>query len=220
MTGSRHPLAVIGRRAVIGGLVAGAALAQGTDPRGNAPRGDDPQAVIRTFLSALETTVRGGEARPFRQRFDQLAPAVDRSFDLTTILSVSVGARWASFAEGVRTELGGVFRTYTVASYVANFATFDGAAFEMEAETRASGADQVVRTRIVPRSGDSRRLDYVMRQAEAGWRVVDVLADGTISRVAVQRSDFRSLLGRDGNTAALLDSLRRKITELSGGALG
>ena len=71
MTGSRHPLAVIGRRAVIGGLVAGAALAQGTDPRGNAPRGDDPQAVIRTFLSALETTVRGGEARPFRQRFDQ-----------------------------------------------------------------------------------------------------------------------------------------------------
>lgn len=191
-------------------LLAGPAMAQAATP----------QAVIRTFLTTLETTVRGGESRPFRQRFDQLAPAVDRTFDLTTILSVSVGARWASLGDAIRAELGGVFRTYTVASYVANFTTFDGAAFDMEAETRASGTDQVVRTRIVPRSGEPRQLDYVMRQAEAGWRVVDVLANGTISRVAVQRSDFRALLGRDGNTAALLDSLRRKITELSGGALG
>ena len=35
-----------------------------------------------------------------------------------------------------------------------------------------------------------------MRQVNAdAWKAVDVLLDGTISRVAVQRSDFRSLLG-------------------------
>ena len=39
-------------------------------------------------------------------------------------------------------------------------------------------------------------LDYVMRQGEKGRRAVDVLLDGSISRVAVQRSDFRSLLHR------------------------
>jgi phospholipid transport system substrate-binding protein len=58
-----------------------------------------------------------------------------------------------------------------------------------------------------------------MREGEQGWRAVDVLADGTISRVAVQRSDFRAILGRDMNTAALLDSLRRKVADLSGGAI-
>ncbi len=45
---------------------------------------------------------------------------------------------------------------------------------------------------------------------------MDVLLDGSISRVAVQRSDFRSLL--EGGPSALVDSLRRKVADLSGGA--
>lgn len=181
-------------------------------------RNEQAVAVVRGFVNALDRTMKAG-ATPFRARYDMLAPAVDRAFDLSTILTVSVGARWAAFDTAVKAELSDVFRTYTIASYVANFGAHDGEVFQVEPETRASGTDQVVRTRIVPRTGDAVKLDYVMRQSDAGWRAVDVLADGTISRVAVQRSDFRALLGRDGNTAALIESLRRKIADLSGGAL-
>ena len=147
------------------------------------------------------------------------APAVDRAFDLATILSVSVGPRWQTVDPAARATLADVFRVYTIVSYVANFNKYGGERFDVTEATRAVGADQVVSTRIVPTSGDGVKLDYLMRQSDMGWRVVDVLADGTISRVAVQRSDFRALLGRDMNTAALLDSLRRKIADLSGGAV-
>ena len=75
----------------------------------------------------------------------------------------------------------------------------------------------VVATQISPRSGSPTRLDYVMRQMPSGWRAVDVLADGSISRVAVQRSDFQSLLASGGQ--ALIASLQRKVQTLSGGAL-
>ena len=71
---------------------------------------------------------------------------------------------------------------------------------------RAIGADQVVSTTIVPTSGDAVRIDYVMRQEGAAWKIVDVLLDGTISRVAVQRSDFRGVLAR-GGAPALIASL-------------
>lgn len=175
--------------------------------------------VVQAFVDALDKTMKAGPGASFRARFDRLAPAVDKAFDLTTILSVSVGARWASMDAAAKADLSTVFRTYTIASYVANFGVHDGEIFQIEPETRASGADQVVRTRIVPKSGETVKLDYLVRQSDGVWRIVDVLADGTISRVAVQRSDFRALLGRDGNTAALLDSLRRKIADLSGGAL-
>ena len=57
-----------------------------------------------------------------------------------------------------------------------------------------------------------------MRQTPAGWRVVDVLADGTISRVATQRSDFRSTLAHGGGQA-LVTTLQRKVSDLSGGSL-
>lgn len=191
-------------------LLAMPALAQGTP---------SPLSVVQAFVDALDKTMKLGPGASFRARFDRLAAAVDKAFDLTVILSVSVGARWASMEAAAKAELSTVFRTYTIASYVANFGVHDGEVFEIEPETRAVGADQVVRTRIVPKTGETIKLDYLMRQTDGVWRVVDVLADGTISRVAVQRSDFRALLGRDGNTAALLDSLRRKIADLSGGAL-
>jgi phospholipid transport system substrate-binding protein len=57
-----------------------------------------------------------------------------------------------------------------------------------------------------------------MQPSENGWRVTDVLLDGTISRVAVQRSDFRSLLGH-GDATALIASLKRKVANLSGGTM-
>jgi phospholipid transport system substrate-binding protein len=57
-----------------------------------------------------------------------------------------------------------------------------------------------------------------MRDDSAAWRAVDVLLEGSISRVAVQRSDFRKILA-NGDTDALIASLRRKIADLSDGAL-
>jgi phospholipid transport system substrate-binding protein len=42
-----------------------------------------------------------------------------------------------------------------------------------------------------------------------------VLADGAISRVAVQRSDFRALLAKGGGQA-LVASLKQKVDELAG----
>ena len=44
-----------------------------------------------------------------------------------------------------------------------------------------------------------------------------MLADGSISRVAVQRSDFRRLVSR-GGAQALIESLNQKTNDLSGGA--
>jgi phospholipid transport system substrate-binding protein len=75
-----------------------------------------------------------------------------------------------------------------------------------------------VQSRIAPLSGDATELDYVMKQTPSGWVVVDVLTAGSISRVAVQRSDFRRILS-NGGSDELLASLQRKASDLSGGAL-
>jgi phospholipid transport system substrate-binding protein len=56
-----------------------------------------------------------------------------------------------------------------------------------------------------------------MRQGPGGWQAVDVLETGTISQVAVQRSDFRSLL--EGGADKLIASLKAKVDKLSGGTV-
>ena len=118
-----------------------------------------------------------------------LAPVIDRVFDLDAILRSSVGLSWSSLPPDQQDQLRSAFRRYTTGSYVNSFDHFDGQRFTVEPQLRPPGnGDQIVVTRITPRSGDSHEIDYVMRNTPSGWRAVDVLADGAVSRVAVQRS--------------------------------
>lgn len=195
------------------------ALASTAAPRlGRALTPSDPAAPIALLCTTLAALMRLGAATPFRDRYHQLAPVIDGGFDLQAILRSSVGTSWATLDAATQGALHAAFRRFTIATYVASFDKYQGERFELIPTLRQVGADQVVETRIIQDSGELLRLDYVMRQSDAGWRAVDVLLDGTISRVAVQHSDFRALL-RNGGATALIASLQRKAADLAGGSM-
>jgi len=183
-------------------------------------RGAEAPAVvapIQQLYDGLMVVMHMGPGSPFQQRFERLAPVVETTFDLDNVLQVSVGPLWGSLPPDQQELLRAAFRRYTVASYVNSFDSFDGQRFEVSPQLRSlPNGEEVVHSRIVAARGDSHTLDYVMRQEPQRWRAVDVLLDGTISRVAVQRSDFRSLL-RNGGAVALAKSLQTKTADLSGG---
>ncbi len=188
--------------------ILGLAPAQAADPQAAAP--------IAALNQSLLQVMHAGQATPFAQRYATLAPVVERTFDLDSILQTSVGPRWQSYTPAQQQQLRDEFTRFTVTSYVANFSSYGGERFEISPDTRAIGTEQVVETKIIQGSGDSARIDYVMRQGPSGWRVVDVLLDGSISRVAVQRSDFRSLIA--SGPEPLIQSLEQKNADLSGHA--
>ena len=209
----------VSRRAALGLALAGLVAA----PRrgraaGAVPVVDEVTAPIGALDGVLIEVMRAGKRTPFRDRFHMLAPTIDRVFDIAGILAVSVGPRWAEIEAARQVALVGVFRRFTVASYVDNFDSYAHERFEIAPDLRAIGADQVVSTNLVSPNGDDPiRVDYVMRRENATWKVVDVLLDGTISRVAVQRSDFRDVLAQ-GGAPGLIASLERKMADLTGGA--
>jgi phospholipid transport system substrate-binding protein len=119
-----------------------------------------------------------------------------------------------------RDALLAAFRRYTISSYVSSFDSYTGQRFAIAPDLRSVAPDrEIVQTEIIPPSGGSHQLDYVMRQDGSDWKAVDVLAEGAISRVATQRSDFRALLARGGGPA-LLASLEKKSADLAAGAHG
>jgi phospholipid transport system substrate-binding protein len=179
----------------------------------------DPKVAVETLNAALLAAMKAGTRASVAQRFAIIAPAVDQAFDLQTVLKNSIGLRWAGLPDEEKSRLLATFRRYTIFSYVASFDSWSGQSFRIDAEPRVlSPAQVVVRNSLVPASGSPVELSYVMQQTQAGWKVVDVLADGSISRVAVQRSDFRGLLA-NGGVPALVASLERKVSDLSGGAV-
>lgn len=177
-----------------------------------------PTGPVQALNEALIAIMKAGDSTPFLARFQTLAPTVDKVFDLARILRISVGAYWSTLPAAQQAKLLQVFRSFIVATYVANFHSYNGEASSVSPTTRAVGAQQVVQSTLGKPSGDSLRIDYVMGQSGSGWKIQDILLDGTISRVAVQRSDFASLLS-DGNASRLISSLEQKVSTLSSGAI-
>ena len=184
----------------------------------SAALGSEMTAPIEQLHTGLIEIMKAGKVAPFRQRYDKIAPVIGRTFDLEAMVRQVVGSRWAALPPEQQAALGDAFRRYTIASYVSNFDDYSGERFEVLSGVAAVGDDRVVKTQIVTASGQPHLLAYVMRPSGGGWRVVDVLVEGSISRVAAQRSEIRSVLS-DGGGPGLLVSLRRKTAELSGGIL-
>jgi len=179
---------------------------------------DTPTAPIDALNAGLTNAEKTG-TQPFVERYNALAPVVDRAFDLPQILRTIVGLRWPQIPPDQQAKLLAVFRAFTISSYVAVFKSDSGDTFRTLPESRNAGADVVVESEIVSKQGDDpTRIDYVMRRGTAGWQAVDVLQLGTISQAAVQRSDFRGLLN-DGGAPKLIESLQQKVDTLSGNTI-
>jgi phospholipid transport system substrate-binding protein len=204
------------RRALLGVLL-GAPLAAPLAGRAIAAAQSAAAAPVAALNAGLLAIMHDGATTPFAARMKSLQPIVQRTFDLSLILSNAVGLRWTEFTAGQKAQLLAAFTAFTVASWVANFDSFDGQRFDISPDVRKISADQVIRTEIVASDGDKTRLDYVMRDIDGQWKAVDILLNGSISRVAVQRSDFRALLA-SGNPDPLIAMLRDKVTALAAGA--
>jgi phospholipid transport system substrate-binding protein len=178
----------------------------------------DPVGLIGGFNDGLLQIMRAGSATPFAQRYATFTPVLEHSFNLPLILRNAVGLRWPSLPSEQQERLQKLFEAFTTASYVANFDSYNGQKFAVLPDTRSAGADQVVQSRITRANGEVVKIDYVVGKAGDSWRVIDVLLDGTVSRVAVLRSDFRSLV-TPSDASKLIDSLRQKVADLSGGTI-
>ncbi len=207
---------MIARRTLLTGLALGG-LASGIATVARA-QDADPATPIAALNAALLRAMKAGPSTPFAQRAAMISPAIQSAFDLQTILRVIVGPRLAAFSPADQAALLQAFTRYTVDSYTANFDRFGGEVFVVLPNPRAVGNDRVVATTLTQAGGSPTRLDYVMRQSASGWHVVDILLDASISRVAVQRSDYRALVGQ--GAPALIAKLNQKSASLEAGAKG
>ena len=76
----------------------------------------------------------------------------------------------------------------------------------------------IVENELISPDRDPVRLNYVLRQFKAEWRVIDVQLGATVSELALRRSEYGSVISRDG-VDALIALLNNKIAEIEADAL-
>jgi phospholipid transport system substrate-binding protein len=175
----------------------------------------NPQDSVRGFYDTLLTTMRNGPTLGQSGRYARLAPVVDRVFDVPSMTRLAVGPTWATLPPAQQQQLIDAFRHYIAATYADRFDNYSGEQLQVTGE-RPYNADVIVETKIVKSDGDTTTLDYLMRQNQGSWQISDVFLDGTISQLAIQRSEFHSILRREG-VDGLVMALNRKVDLLGKG---
>ncbi len=170
--------------------------------------------------AALISAMKAGSANAsFMTRYSAMDPVVKSAVNVDVILQNSTGFYWSTLPAAQQQELEKVFEQFTVASYVSGFNGYSGQKIVVLPAERQVGDKKVVETQIVPGDGSAPvELDYVMTNGPNGWQATDVLLNGTISKVAIQSSDFSSEV-TSGDASQLISALKAKVAALSGGAL-
>jgi phospholipid transport system substrate-binding protein len=74
----------------------------------------------------------------------------------------------------------------------------------------------IVHTKLTQPNDKPVQLDYLLRDGQGKWRIIDVYLSGTVSQLAARRSEFSAVL-RDSGVAGLVALLKQKTAQLANG---
>lgn len=178
------------------------------------PVSGSPQAVVLTLQSALLRIMQEAQTMGFEGRYEFLKPVVAETFDVRFMGSKSVGRYWTKLDADQQALWLTKFAGYLTANYAGNFNQYDGESFEVLGEESSSRNTRVVLTRLNVPSGEDVVLNYRLREVSpAQWRIIDIYLKGTVSELALRRSDFSATL-KDRGFEDLTMAIDKKIAEL------
>lgn len=172
-----------------------------------------PTATIETFHRGLLEIMKQAKTLGFQGRIDELTPLMAQTFDLDFMASKSLGRTWRTFSDEKKRLWAETFTRFTVANYAGRFTGFTGEEFVTLGVEDAARGTRIVLTKIVIPSEDDVQLNYRVIQKDGEWQVIDVYLDGTVSELALRRSEYSSALKREG-FEQLLASIEIKIEDL------
>lgn len=200
------------RRAAFLGLAAFALGAAAPSLQAAAKAADPAAASVETFYEALLATMKQAKQLGVKGRYDKLKPVVTAAFDVPGMSKIACGAAWDAMQPAQQAAVTDAFLAMTTAEYASRFDDFTGEQLQV-AGVADQGADKVVKTTLVQGNGKAVTLNYLMRNGNGGWRIVDVLLDGTISQINGRRAEFTSIL-KSGGPDALITALKTKVGKL------
>jgi phospholipid transport system substrate-binding protein len=187
--------------------LAAAALASASGRAASAP-----QDTIKSFYAVLLKGMKGGAVLHDQGRFDALLPEIQHDFDLSYMSRMAVGLGWAKLSPAQKEAVTGAFARYITATYADNFDRYSGERFEVLGQQSAPYGT-IVESRFIQSNGKPVVMNYLMHWAGGTWRVGDIYLSGTISQLANLRSQFSSVLAREGPNG-LISVLDRKTEML------
>jgi len=179
-----------------------------------APQADIAQ--IEKLHAALLEAMKNAEELGYKGRARKVGEVVPETFDSRFMASKVVGRHWKKLDEAQQQQWTDTFQQLTIANLAGRFDRYSGESFETQGSEPAAHDTYLVRTVVRVPDGEDVQLNYRMLERDGEFRIVDVYFNGTVSEVALRRSDYASLLKTEGFDA-LLEAVDEQIEDLASG---
>lgn len=132
-------------------------------------------------------------------------------FDTPTISRFVLGAQWRRASDMQRRDFLAVFEDAVVQRFLPMFAEYSGETFSIGQERVDKGKSGhiFVPVTITPLEGEPFRVEWRLREVDAGYKIIDVLAEG-VSLALTLRQEYGAFVKRNGMDE-LIEHLRRKV---------
>lgn len=175
-----------------------------------------PVKVVETMHAGMLDVMRTAATTTFEERAAKLGPVVETAYDLDFMGRKSLGKSFDGLSAEDQKRWLEAFHRFMIANYAGRFTSYSGQKFETIGDEPAAQDTVLVRTRLVDPGKESVDLAYRLRKQDGTWKIIDVYLKGTVSELALRRSDFTAILDRQG-FPALLANLDGKIADLRAG---
>ncbi|MGF1608295.1 MAG: ABC transporter substrate-binding protein [Kiloniellales bacterium] len=171
-------------------------------------------ATVERLNSTLLAVMQEARSLGYQGRYEKLAPVLTESFDFQLMARVAVGKHWGSLDAEQQEQLIESFSRLSVATFAARFDGYSGESFRIDGEADQRRNTVLVSNQLVKANGEAIPINYLLRQIDGQWRIIDIFLDAKYSELALKRSEYTSVVSREGFDR-LLGVMEQKIAEMA-----
>lgn len=144
-------------------------------------------------------------------RKKKLDAVLRRNFDTDTISRFTLGPYWRSLTPEQRKEFQTLYQDMIVAIYADKFSDYNGEKFVVDKAGARGENDFIVTSRIIRPEAKNIDVSWQIRLKNGAYKIIDVAIED-VSMIITQKSDFASVIQREGgNAAVIIEHLRRRV---------
>ncbi len=165
-----------------------------------------PADTVTGFHAVLLDNMKHAGSFSCKDRMQRLTPAIENTFDMPFLAQHVLRRQWSSLSPAQQTEFTATLKDMVVTTYASQFSKFNGEKFVTQ-DTQDNGNMRAVRAQLQLPTGDPVQFEYILRQTPAGWRTINVIAEG-VSDLALRSAQYDKIFKDQG-----FDGLIKQITE-------
>ena len=177
---------------------------------------EEPSEVVKKLQASLITVMKDADQLGYQGRYETLEPIVLASHDIPLMVRVAVSKKfWKTFDDEQRKKLVSTSRHLSIATYAGRFDGYSGEQFTVVSEKELPRGKMLVETKFTKSDGEELQFNYILRQVDDHWRIINVTVDG-ISDLATKRAEYVTLVKNEGYSA-LITKMEDQIKRYANG---